>query len=172
MVPVQLHNTEGFTVLPGWRHRMETFSALLALCAGPSQRPVTRNSDVFFDLRLNKRLSKQSRRRWYETPSRSWWLHCNDEYWDWPDHNTVCGDSFRLLTIIYDNYSTYSTKYFASDVSVRSDHIELDFEIMPRLASWSEDAMLFLTPKLHGPAWSKFSGGMVVCNQAEFVDLF
>ena len=47
------------------------FSALLALCAGnslvtgefSSQRPVMRNFDVFFDLRLNKRLSKQSRRR-------------------------------------------------------------------------------------------------------------
>ena len=46
---------------------METFSALLALCAGnsqvssefPSQRPVTRSFDVFFDLRPNKRLSKQ-----------------------------------------------------------------------------------------------------------------
>ena len=45
---------------------METFSALLALCAGtspvtrelPAQRPVTRNFDVFFDLSLNKRLSK------------------------------------------------------------------------------------------------------------------
>ena len=46
---------------------METFSALLALCAGnspvtgefPSQRPVTRSFDIFFDLSLNKRLSKQ-----------------------------------------------------------------------------------------------------------------
>ena len=45
---------------------METFSALLALCAGnspvtgefPSQRPVTRKFDVFFDLRQNTRLSK------------------------------------------------------------------------------------------------------------------
>ena len=44
---------------------METFSALLALCAGnspvsdefPTQRPVTRSFDVFFDLRLIKRLS-------------------------------------------------------------------------------------------------------------------
>ena len=53
---------------PWWRHQTETFSALLALCAGnspvtgefPSQRPVTRNFDVFFDLCLNKRLSKQS----------------------------------------------------------------------------------------------------------------
>ena len=47
---------------------METFSALLAICAGnspvpgefPAQRPVARSFEVFFDLRLNKRLSKQS----------------------------------------------------------------------------------------------------------------
>ena len=44
---------------------MEIISALLALCVGkspvagefPYQRPVTRSFDVFFDLRLNKRLS-------------------------------------------------------------------------------------------------------------------
>ena len=40
-------------------------------------RPVTRSFDVFFDLRLNKRLCKQSRRRWFETPSYSLWSHCN-----------------------------------------------------------------------------------------------
>ena len=41
---------------------MDTFSALLAFCAGnspvtgeyASQRPVTKSLDVFFDLRLNK----------------------------------------------------------------------------------------------------------------------
>ena len=33
--------------------------------------------DVFFDLGLNKRCSKQSRCRWFETPSRSLWRHCN-----------------------------------------------------------------------------------------------
>ena len=40
---------------------METFSALLTFCAGEfsSQRPVTQNFDVFFDLRLNQRLSEQ-----------------------------------------------------------------------------------------------------------------
>ena len=37
----------------------------------PLTKPVTRNFDVFFDLRLNKRLSKHSRRCWFETPSRS-----------------------------------------------------------------------------------------------------
>ena len=70
-----------------WRHQSETFSASLALCEGnspvtgefPSQRPLTRSFDVFFDLRLNKRLSKQSSRGWwFETPSRSLWRHCNE----------------------------------------------------------------------------------------------
>ena len=69
-----------------WRRpEMGTFSALLALCAGnsevtgelPSQMPVTQSFDVFFGLRLNKLLSKSSRRRWFETPSRSLWRHCN-----------------------------------------------------------------------------------------------
>ena len=47
---------------------METISALLDICAGhspvtgefPAQRPVTPSFDVFFDLRRNKRLSKNA----------------------------------------------------------------------------------------------------------------
>ena len=66
---------------------METFSALLPLCAGnspvtgefPTQRPVTWSFGVFFDLRLNKRLSKQSRGWWSETPPRSLWRQCNGD---------------------------------------------------------------------------------------------
>ena len=61
------------------------FSALLALWAGnspangefPSQRPVTRSFDVFFDLRLNKRLGKQSWGWLFETPLCSLWRQCN-----------------------------------------------------------------------------------------------
>ena len=68
-----------------WRHQMETFSTLLAICAGnspvtsefPAQRPVTRISDVFFDLRQNKRLSKQWWGWWFEMPSHPLWRHCN-----------------------------------------------------------------------------------------------
>ena len=68
-----------------WRHQMETFPALLAICAGnspvpgefPTQRPVTQSFDVFFDLRLNKRLNKQSWGWWFETPSCSLWRHRN-----------------------------------------------------------------------------------------------
>ena len=65
---------------------METFSALLAICAGnspvpgefPTQRPVTRSFDVYFDLRPNKRLSKQSWGWWFEKLSCSLWRHRNE----------------------------------------------------------------------------------------------
>ena len=52
-----------------WCNQMETFAALLALCDRwiPAQRPVTGSFDVIFDLRLNKRLSKQSLDWWFET---------------------------------------------------------------------------------------------------------
>ena len=66
---------------------METFSALLAIFVGnspvtgefPAQRPVTRNFDVFLDLRLKKHLSKQSWGSWFGTLSRSLWRHYNGE---------------------------------------------------------------------------------------------
>ena len=64
---------------------MEKLSSLLAFCEGNppltggfrSQRPVTRSFDVFFGLRLNKQSSKQSTHRWFDTPLRSLWRHCN-----------------------------------------------------------------------------------------------
>ena len=67
---------------------METFSALLAICAGnspvpgefPAQSSVTRSFDVFFDLRLNKRLSKQSWGCWLETLPRPLWRPSNAIY--------------------------------------------------------------------------------------------
>ena len=60
---------------------MATFSVLLALGAGNSsvagefttQRPVTQSCDVFFDLRLNTRLSKQ----WW-----GWYLRCHHNHHD------------------------------------------------------------------------------------------
>ena len=64
---------------------METFSALLAICAGKftglgefhAQRPVTRSFDVFFDLPMNKRLSKHSWGWWLDTPSCPLWRQRN-----------------------------------------------------------------------------------------------
>ena len=81
--------------------KWKTFSALLALCAvnSPvtgefsSQRPETRSFDVFFDLCLNKRLSKQSWGWWFETPSCPLWRHCNVT--DPPSQrNAMCGEVF------------------------------------------------------------------------------
>ena len=85
----------GYDVLPRpfspwWRHQMEAFSALLAICAGnspvpgefPTQRPVTRSFDVYFDLRLNKRLCKQWWCWWFETLLCPLWRHSNDNgFW-------------------------------------------------------------------------------------------
>ena len=61
-------------------------SALLAICAGNSPVPVNSPHkgqwrgafDVLFDLRLNKRLSKQSWGWWFETQSCPLWRQCND----------------------------------------------------------------------------------------------
>ena len=83
---IMWHNMRDWRLtIPWWRYQIETFSALLVLCSGispvtgefPSQRLVTRSSGVFFDLRLNKNLCKQSRRRWFESPPRSLSRHCN-----------------------------------------------------------------------------------------------
>ena len=78
-------SSSALSITPWWRHQMETFSALLAICEGnspvpgefPTQRPVTRSFDVFLDLRLNKRLRKQSWGWWLETLSRPLWRHRN-----------------------------------------------------------------------------------------------
>ena len=51
------YQKQWFANLPWWPHKMETFSALLGICAGnapvtgefPTQRPVTQSFDIFFD---------------------------------------------------------------------------------------------------------------------------
>ena len=65
-----------------------------------SQSPVMRTFDVFFDLRLNKRLSTQSRRRWFETPSRSLWRHCNGDNLINGPWQIYCNTIFKLAWLI------------------------------------------------------------------------
>ena len=62
-----------------WKHFPRYWSFVRGIHRWPvnSQKPVTRTHDVFFDLRLNKRLSKQTLGWKFETPSRSWWRQCN-----------------------------------------------------------------------------------------------
>ena len=100
MVGFVLRNT-----MTGWPHQIERFCALLALCSEenppviggfssqrpvmtggfPSERPVTRSFDIFFDLRLNKWLSKESRRRWCGMQSR----HYDVTVMRWPGHTAL-----------------------------------------------------------------------------------
>ena len=116
---------------------METFSALLALCAGnspvtgefPTQRPMTRSFCVFFELRLNKWLSKQSLGWWFEMPSCSLWRNCNEhfrksnlscivcyvilplQFWIWFGLNRVIAELFKDLCD-YDSIRNTTTKDF------------------------------------------------------------
>ena len=69
----------------------------------PAQRPVMRSFDVFFDLRLNKRLSKQPWGWWFETPAWSLWRHRNVQIcWE------LCGklnhDNGTLTSLFMRNY--------------------------------------------------------------------
>ena len=90
---------------------MKIFFALLAICAGnspvtgefPAQRPVTLRFDAFFDLCLNKRLSK-SRGWWFETPSHPSWRHCNAK-------KTVC-ITFNILN----KKSVYINQYMINNL--------------------------------------------------------
>ena len=80
-------DTKFSVTITWWRHKMETFPRYwpfvrkihVADTGGfPSQRPVARRFDVFFDVRLDKQLSKQSKCRWFETPLWSLWYYCHD----------------------------------------------------------------------------------------------
>ena len=81
------------------------------LCAGnspvtgefPVERPVTRSFDDFFDLCLNKRLSKQSWGWWFETLPRPLWRHCNvnDCCNDWHNQENDIWITFREIYSIY-----------------------------------------------------------------------
>ena len=96
-----------FVLLSWWRHQMETFSALLPVCAGnspvpgefPAQRPVTRSFHAFFDLRLNKPLSKQSWGWWFETLSRPLWRHCNVSPGSSGFTSPILSQSYGILSI-------------------------------------------------------------------------
>ena len=99
-----------------WRHQMETFSALLAICAGnspvpgefPTQRPVTRSFDVFLDLRLNKQLSKQSWGWWFETLSCPLWRHHNGPTcWDLKNKFTSTTKQITTKSLCVDQPLTF-----------------------------------------------------------------
>ena len=146
-----------------WRRQIEIFSTWLALCEGnppvtggfPSKRPVTRSSDIFFDLSLNKRSSKWSRRRWFEMPWRSLWRHCK------ASHGT--GD--RALSEPMMTHLTNPT--YDHLVTLIMHYIDV---IMSAMASQITASRLFTQPFIQAqiknskalrpwPLWGEFTGG-------------
>ena len=80
----QLSTNTPVDPLSWWRHQMETFCALLALCEGnppvtggfPSQRPVTRSFDVFFICAWINRYQPLSKQSW------GWWFGHHRGHYD------------------------------------------------------------------------------------------
>ena len=91
----------------------------------PSQRPVTRSFDVLFYRRLNKRLGKQSRRLWFEMPSRrslgrhsvfmNWWIFCFMTRWNWFLINVI--NSFLCIINLVEafDHGPFLIKWFSWD---------------------------------------------------------
>ena len=69
----------------------------------PTQWPVTRSFDVFFDLHPNKRLSKQFCGWWFVTPSHPLWRHFNESVWIPQQNKTKHGN---VICLFYGVYST------------------------------------------------------------------
>ena len=96
---------------------MDTFSALLAPCEGnppvtggfPSQRPVTRSFDIFFELRwtngwANNGDAGDLRRHIL----RSLWRHCNVASFLWPSWSSL--DSMGFTVAPLGGFSTFQRK--------------------------------------------------------------
>ena len=104
--------------------------------------PRTKASDAelwcFFDLRLNKRLSKQSRGWWFETLSRSLWRHCNEpcqpnRFQEWvtrfykPRFHILYIGIIIFQTLISYRHETWShiRRVFHHNEIILTDHIKL-----------------------------------------------
>ena len=113
----------------------------------PSQRPVTRSFEVFYDLLLNskKRMSKQSVRLWFRTPSRSWrhfnvciilgspWTACTYSVWRilW-NHFMTSG-----LVFIADSPSTSGLSFSRLVYPLRHRELVISYGVIARCKYWS-----------------------------------
>ena len=141
-----------------WRHQMETISALLALCEGNPPPTVTgqwRGLDIFIDLRLNKRLGKQSKcrrkRRCFETQSRSLWRHSNVRSQKAPyivSSRVDC--EVKFLTTLYLSRYCYLNYLFLLNrviTSLSRNHVVIT-RLMPNARMRSEKCDMFVSKYL------------------------
>ena len=170
---------------------METFSTLLAICAGnspvpgefPAQRPVTWSFDVFFDLRLNKRSSKQSWDWWFEMPSRPLWRHCNMTFTLVSDAvapsqrpqflTSLCGQCsehqresiVRLVTPINPLLAELSS-FITRGIKTSADGTEIGSLVTP----WCYEIFRFWS-KYYGVQWSSILCNQRILNRVRFLPL-
>ena len=114
----------------------------------PTHRPVTQSFNVFFDLRLNKRLRKQSRGWWFETPSRSLWRH----------HNVI-GNILRFLFCFVLMWSCYQV------LAMQAIYWPIFFRVTSLALGQSHDCPVLVTEhrKYQGPIllmWINFNPSM------------
>ena len=140
---------------------METFSALLAICTEnspvngefPAQWPVTQSFDVFFYLRLNKRLSKQLWGWWSETPSRPLWRHCN--VWHIPSTGPPFYQTGSTSLIAKDLLEKWYALYIFTAVTFFLLRAPRHYKIVRN--SWSKTAqrgVIMYWSLIHGSNWS------------------
>ena len=159
---------------------MEIFSALLALCEGispvtcefPSQWPVTRRCDVLFDLHPNKRLGKQLRHRWFETPSHSLWREYNAIM------NTLCFSLRSTLGFVIKAYKVLQMSDFLSVINKpyqlykeNGNHIKLIGKIINKAGSATikrDTCICRVTPYLDMITW--FSNAYILTNINAFTE--
>ena len=124
------------------------FSPLLAFCGeftGDRWIPSTKTSDAefwrFFDLRLDKRLSKQSWDWWFETPSFSLWRHYNESRSTQLGSNDLGRaaiakrDTVHLFTQKTRSYSHRDSRYKSKRLSDRLCNLEISVPVRRHLFS-------------------------------------
>ena len=108
----------------------------------PTQRPVTRSFCVFFDLRLNKRLNKQSWGWWFETLSRPFWRHRNGRYlnqhWNIVDLIGTLGTNFNEILIGIHIFSFTKMHLKMSSVKWRSSSLGLNVLMSGCQCVWNQ----------------------------------
>ena len=77
---------------------------------------MTRSFDVFFDLRLNKRLSKQPSGWWFQIPSWSLWRQCNDATGIVPKFSCCHSRKWSQISVAAESPSSWSKDKWVNQV--------------------------------------------------------
>ena len=150
--PMEWYAAEHYDVI-----KCKKFLLYWALCEGippvtigyPSQRTATQSFHVFFDLLLNKRFSKQSRRWQFEMPSCTLLCHCNgfcQESRDWFIKIVLKVNFCRVSVIL----GEFELAYWGWDQMVIILQTTFWNNFLWRFYVWIQNSVKFLTK---APKW-------------------